>query len=181
MMTSKSLLRHPMCKSSMEEFAEGTRFARLIPEVSTTLRPADKINRLIFCSGQVYYALARTREANQMDDVAIVRVEQISPFPVDLVAKEAERYPNAKVVWAQEEPMNMGGWTYVEPRIETALRHTKTHVGQRPAFAGRAPTGSVATGIKKMHVAEEVDLLSHALLGEFRKPKKTAFGFPVWN
>ena len=180
-MTSKSLLRHPLCKSSLEDMAEGTRFKRAIPEVATNLLPDEKINRVIFCSGQVYYALARTREANEMKDIAIVRVEQISPFPFDLVAQEADRYKNAKIVWAQEEPMNMGSWTYVEPRIETALEHSQNHKGKSPSYAGRDPTGSVATGLKKMHEKEEMALLSQALLGEFRKPKKISFGLPVWN
>lgn len=149
-----------------------TEFSRLLPEAATNLRKEDKINRVIFCTGQVYYALSRTREANKIDDIAIVRVEQISPFPYDLVLEQADKYPNAKFVWAQEEPMNMGAWSYVEPRIETALNKSKQHAGKRPAYAGRDPTGSVATGIKKMHVKEEMNLLSMALLGEFRKPKK---------
>jgi 2-oxoglutarate dehydrogenase E1 component len=162
-----------MCKSSLADMAEGSRFKRLIPEVAT-LRPDEKINKVIFCTGQVYYALARSREANKIDDIAIVRVEQISPFPFDLVRDQAERYPNASIVWAQEEPMNMGAWTYVEPRIETALRHSENHKTKRPAYAGRDPTGAVATGNKKMHEQQEWNLLSQALLGEMRQPKKVS-------
>ncbi len=181
MMTSKSLLRHPMCKSALADMAEGTQFQRAIPETSTTLAPNQKINKVIFCTGQVYYALQRTRDANQMNDIALVRVEQISPFPFDLVAAYADQYPNANITWAQEEPMNMGAWTYVEPRITTALKNTKNHQTKIPVFAGREPTGSVATGSKKQHEKEEIALLSYALLGEFRQPKKMAFGLPVWN
>ena len=181
LMTSKSLLRHPMCKSSLAEMADGTKFTRLYGETATNLRPADKINKLILCTGQVYYALARTREANQMDDIAIARVEQISPFPFDLVSQFADQYPNAQIVWAQEEPMNMGAWTYVDRRIETALLHTQHHKNKRPVFAGRDPTGAVATGNKKKHEQEEIALLSQALLGEVRKPTKMVNGLPVWN
>jgi 2-oxoglutarate dehydrogenase E1 component len=172
LMTSKSLLRHPMCKSTLAEMAKGTHFTRLYPETSASLLADNKINKVIFCTGQVYFALARTRDANQMNDIAIVRVEQISPFPFDLVAQQADRYPNAKVVWAQEEPLNMGAWSYAEPRIITALKHTQHHKNKVPTYAGRDPTGAVATGSKKQHEKEEIALLSHALLGEFRQPKK---------
>lgn len=174
-MTSKSLLRHPLCKSTLAEMAEGTRFQRMYPDSYANLVAPEKVQRFIICTGQVYYALHRTREANQLNDIAIARVEQISPFPFDLVAEYADKYPNAKIIWAQEEPMNMGAWTYVEPRIITALKHSKTHAGQLPTFAGRDPTGSVATGNKKQHQKEEIDLLAHALLGEYRKPKKVSF------
>ncbi|KAI3644982.1 hypothetical protein MP228_011146 [Amoeboaphelidium protococcarum] len=179
-MVSKSLLRHPLCKSPLSDMVGNTRFDRLIPETGQ-IRTEDRVNKVIFCTGQVYYALSKTREANGMDDVAIVRVEQISPFPFDLVKQQVEKYPNAQVVWAQEEPMNMGSWDYVDPRLETAMRESKTHNGKRPVYAGREPTGAVATGNKKQHEHEEIALLSHALLGEYRKPHKMTNGLPVWN
>jgi 2-oxoglutarate dehydrogenase E1 component len=161
----------------MADMADDKEFLRLIPEDSTELLPKPQVEKLVFCSGQVYYALARAREANQLKNVAIARVEQISPFPFDLVQQQASAYPNAEIVWAQEEPMNMGAWSYVEPRIVTALKETETHKDKRPFYAGRDPTGSVATGNKKMHEQEEYSLLSEALLGEARKPKKVFFNF----
>jgi 2-oxoglutarate dehydrogenase E1 component len=115
-----------------------------------------------------------------MNDVAIVRVEQLSPFPFDIVRDQADHYPNATIVWAQEEPVNMGAWSYVEPRLETALKHSTHHTSKRPVFSGRDPTGAVATGNKKQHEQEEYSLLSQALIGEARKPKKLQQGIPIW-
>lgn len=181
MPVSKALLRHSLCKSTLADMATGTEFTRLYGEVQE-IAPADKVKKLILCSGQVYMALSRTREINKIQDVAIARVEQISPFPFDLVKEQADKYPNAtSVVWCQEEPMNMGAWDYVDPRIETALAHSEHHQGVRAEFAGRQPTGAVATGNKKQHEHEEISLLSHALLGEFRKPVTMQSGMPVWQ
>ena len=177
---SKNLLRHPLCKSSLSDMTGETRFNRAYLDTGAGLTSPDKVNKVVFCSGQVYYALTRAREANKMDDVAICRVEQISPFPFDLVAKQADAYPNASIVWAQEEPQNMGSWTYVEPRIETALKHSSHHKTKVPFYAGRDPTGAVATGNKKQHEVEEYSLLSQALIGEVRKPKSYNNGSPVW-
>lgn len=178
-LTSKSLLRHPLCKSSLAEMAEGTKFTRVYGD---SHQHPERVKRVVLCTGQVFYALLKTRQANQWDnDVALVRVEQLSPFPFDLVAKYADMYPQAEVVWAQEEPANMGAWTYVDRRIEAALRHSKHHSGKRPQYAGREPTGAVATGNKKQHEQEEVAVLSKALLGEVRKVGKWVGGVPVWQ
>eukprot|EP00158_Paraphelidium_tribonemae_P002586 Partr_v1_DN25496_c0_g1_i1_m53622 putative 2oxoglutarate dehydrogenase len=179
-LNSKLLLRHPLCKSPLSDMIDDTMFQRAIMDSGEGLASAEKVKKVVFCSGQVYYALARAREANKVDDVAICRVEQISPFPFDLVAAQADKYPNADVMWAQEEPMNMGAWTYVEPRIETALKHTKNHQSKRAQFSGREPTGAVATGNKKQHQKEEESLLSKAIIGEVRKAKSYQNGAPVW-
>jgi 2-oxoglutarate dehydrogenase E1 component len=174
-LTSKSLLRHPMCKSSLNDMAAGTQFQRLINETDPEIvNGGSKVKKVIFCSGQVYYALAKTREANNMKDIAIARVEQISPFPYQKVLETADQFPEAEIVWAQEEPLNNGAWTYVEPRIETALTKSKFHAGKRIKYAGRDPSGSVATGNKKQHEKEELNLLSKALVGEIRKPTKVS-------
>lgn len=122
---------------------------------------------LLVCAlGKVYYDLVRARELNSVDDVAIVRVEQLAPFPFDRVKHTADLYPNAQVtqnlsgtmfpagndshfsqvLWCQEEPQNQGSWHHVDPRIETALRETVHHAGSRPKYAGRPPTASTATG-----------------------------------
>lgn len=166
-MTSKSLLRHPLCKSSIEDMQDVSFFQRLIPETnSDALKPDAEIKRVIFCSGQVYYALLRAREANNLTDIAIARVEQLSPFPYDLVQQQADRYPKSEIIWVQEEPLNMGGWTFAEPRIVTALDHSTHHKGQRPSVISRESCGYVATGIKKMHEQEENMILSTALMGQ---------------
>lgn len=166
-MTPKSLLNHPEAKSSMEDMGPGTLFRRMYPEMDESIHAGgDAVNsdvrRLIFCSGKVYYDLLKEREERGITDVALARVEQISPFPFDLVHRHAENFPEAEIVWAQEEPRNMGGWSYVDPRIETALRDADSHAGGRARYVGRAPSASTATGDKTVHKLELKQLLSDA-------------------
>ena len=95
---------------------DGTKFERMIEDTGEALCEPSQVKRLIVCSGKIYYALEAERQRLGIDNVAISRVEQISPFPFDRMIKELERFSNAEVYWVQEEPMNMGCWTYVEPR-----------------------------------------------------------------
>lgn len=180
--TSKSLLRHPLARSTLADMAEGTRFRKLIPaELMFDQKPAD-ITRLVFCSGQVYYALAKALQANKLKGVAIARIEQLAPFPWDQVALEADRFPAAKtLVWAQEEALNLGAWGHVEPRFEAALKaRSRAHGGKRLQYAGRPPSAAVATGYKYLHQAEEHDLIATALYGEPRKPKAVESGVAIF-
>merc|ERR1719162_2624937 len=94
------------------------------------------------------YDMIKLRDEQGIDDVAIARVEQISPFPFDLVHRHADEFPNAEVVWCQEEPKNQGSWSYVRRRIETALGKSDNHAGARPRFVGRPASASTATGDK---------------------------------
>jgi 2-oxoglutarate dehydrogenase E1 component len=128
----------------------------------------------------VYYALLRAREQNKLKNIAISRVEQLNPFPYEQVKEHADKYPNAEIVWCQEEPLNMGAWSHVQPRITTALSKSEHHSGKSPVYAGREPSASVATGNKKQHLHEEYSLLSRALLGSAEKPKEVQSGVPVW-
>ncbi|XP_017882185.1 2-oxoglutarate dehydrogenase, mitochondrial isoform X3 [Ceratina calcarata] len=126
LMTPKSLLRHPEAKSSFDLMLENTEFLRVIPDEGPASQSPNNVKRVIFCSGKVYYDLKKARAERQLDDkIAIARVEQISPFPYDLVKKESAKYPNAELVWAQEEHKNQGAWTYVQPRFHTALNGTR--------------------------------------------------------
>ncbi|VDC00190.1 unnamed protein product [Peniophora sp. CBMAI 1063] len=150
---SKSLLRHPLVKSPLTDMTEGTSFQRFIPETQELVEPAQ-IKRHILCSGQVYYTLLAEREARGIKDIAISRVEQLSPFPYDMVTPALDAYPNADLLWCQEEPMNNGAWSYVGPRIYTAGRESEHHKGKYPLYAGRGPTSSVATGSKAQHKKE---------------------------
>ena len=121
--STKNLLRHKLAHSSFADLTEGTKFHRVLPEAfSDELTNDDKVKRLLICSGKLYYELLEERRASERDDVAIVRIEQLSPFPSDRVAEEVARYPNAELVWAQEEPMNMGAWQFMEPRISEAVK-----------------------------------------------------------
>ncbi|XP_051174483.1 2-oxoglutarate dehydrogenase complex component E1 isoform X3 [Leptopilina boulardi] len=126
-MTPKSLLRHPEARSSFDLMTENTQFLRIIPEEGVAANCPNSVKRIIFCSGKVYYDLKKSRNERGLDDkIAIARVEQISPFPYDLVKKEAEKYPSAELIWCQEEHKNQGAWNYVQPRFNTALNGSRT-------------------------------------------------------
>ncbi|XP_011066669.1 PREDICTED: 2-oxoglutarate dehydrogenase, mitochondrial isoform X4 [Acromyrmex echinatior] len=159
LMTPKSLLRHPEAKSNFDLMLEDTQFLRVIPEEGTAVQNPNGVKRLLFCSGKVYYDLKKARtEQNLEDKVAIARVEQISPFPYDLVKIEAAKYPNAELIWAQEEHKNQGAWTYVQPRFHTALNGIRNVV-----YAGRPTASSPATGSKMQHLKELKQLLDDSL------------------
>ncbi|KAI7974503.1 hypothetical protein EIK77_008683 [Talaromyces pinophilus] len=162
---SKSLLRHPIARSDIEEFTGDSHFRWIIPDSAhgTAIDEPEKIERVIMCSGQVYAALVKHREAKGIRNTAITRVEQLNPFPWAQLKENLDSYPNAKdIVWAQEEPLNAGAWSFVQPRIETLLNATEHHNRRHVMYAGRAPSASVATGLKASHVKEEQDLLEHA-------------------
>ncbi|XP_066940609.1 2-oxoglutarate dehydrogenase complex component E1 isoform X8 [Macrobrachium rosenbergii] len=159
LMTPKSLLRHPDAKSSFDEMTEKSEFQRVIPERGPASENHQNVKRVIFCSGKVYYDLiAARKDANLEDKIAISRVEQIAPFPYDLVKQECLKYPGADLVWAQEEHKNMGAWSYVQPRFATALNQER-HL----TYAGRPASPSPATGSKKTHIRELKQLLEDAL------------------
>ncbi|KAF7730655.1 2-oxoglutarate dehydrogenase E1 component [Apophysomyces ossiformis] len=178
---SKAMLRHPLARSSLAEMTGETHFQLYLPDPHPEhLESAEKITKHVLCTGQVYYALLRAREQNKLNHVAISRVEQLNPFPYEQVKEHADKYPNAEVIWCQEEPMNMGAWQHVQSRITTSLSQTTHHAGKSVKYTGREPSASVATGNKKKHFLEEYDFLSAALLGEPTKPKEIESGIPVW-
>lgn len=162
---SKSLLRHPLARSSIEEFEGDTQFRWIIedPEHGKAIEEPEKIERLILCTGQVYAALYKHRADNKITDTAITRIEQLNPFPWQQLKENLDSYPNAKtIVWAQEEPLNAGAWSFTQPRIETLLNNTKHHDRKHVMYAGRNPSASVATGLKASHTKEEKELLEMA-------------------
>uniref|UniRef100_A0A915K7A0 oxoglutarate dehydrogenase (succinyl-transferring) n=1 Tax=Romanomermis culicivorax TaxID=13658 RepID=A0A915K7A0_ROMCU len=155
-LTPKSLLRHPEARSPISEYLQETSFQRMIFEP----QPAnpERVERLIFCSGKIYYELAKERDVHlPKDKILIQRLEQISPFPYDLVKKIAKLYPNAELVWSQEEHKNNGAWTYVQPRFQTALG------GRTVKYAGRMPAASPATGNKFQHLHEQRSVIASSL------------------
>ena len=123
--TPKSLLRHPSCKSSFDEIVEGTEFRRIIPDETEKIQQnIANVKRNIFCTGKVYYDLLKERETRGLEDtVALTRIEQLCPFPFDLVRDEIQKYPNAELVWSQEEHKNQGWWGYVNPNMACVLKH----------------------------------------------------------
>ncbi|KAM3962956.1 oxoglutarate dehydrogenase Nc73EF isoform 2-T3 [Aphomia sociella] len=155
LMTPKSLLRHPEAKSSFDDMNEGTTFRRLIPEEGPASNNPKNVRKLAFCSGRVYYDLLKERRDRGLEgDIAIARLEQISPFPYDLIKAEVAKYPNAQLVWSQEEHKNMGSWSYIEPRFRTLLQSQK-----QISYNGRATAASPATGSKAAHNKELKNLL----------------------
>ncbi|KAH7925936.1 2-oxoglutarate dehydrogenase, E1 component [Leucogyrophana mollusca] len=163
MFFSKSLLRHPNARSELSEMIGDTHFQRYLPEPHPeNLVPAEEVRRHILCTGQVYHTLLQEREEKGIKDVAISRIEQLSPFPYDLITPHLDRYANADILWCQEEPLNNGAWTYVEPRLRTAANETQYHRGKQLRYAGRDPTSSVATGSKAQHKKEIETFLASA-------------------
>ncbi len=160
-MTPKSLLRHKLAVSPLAEFGPGSAFRHVIPEVDTLVADAQ-VKRVVLCSGKVYYDLLAERREKGVDDVAIVRMEQLYPFPAKSLPPVLARYPNAEVVWCQEEPENMGAWTFVDRRIEKVLRALGGKA-QRPVYVGREEAASPATGSAKVHAAEQDALVKQAL------------------
>lgn len=162
---SKSLLRHPISRSDIESFTGESHFQWIIPdpEHGKSIGEPNDIDRVILCSGQVYAALQKHRTDKEIKNAAITRIEQLHPFPWAQLKENLDQYPNAKtIVWCQEEPLNAGAWSYVQPRIETLLNQTEHHNRRHVMYAGRDPSASVATGLKANHVREEQSLLQEA-------------------
>lgn len=157
-MTPKSLLRHKLCVSPLSRFTGEQRFHRVFADDL----PVKDIRRVVICSGKVYYDLLEARTTKNITNVALVRLEQFYPFPEQRLAEQLEKYPNADVVWCQEEPANMGGWPFVAPLLEKTLAGIK-HKTQRPVYAGRPESAAPATGSLKMHNKEQEALIHQAL------------------
>jgi 2-oxoglutarate dehydrogenase E1 component len=164
LMTPKSLLRHPLAVSPLPEFTAGG-FQPVLddiavggaPEAGVTVDPA-RAKRLLLCSGKIYYALLAGRRDRQADGTALVRVEQLYPFPFRELETVVARYPEAReVFWVQDEPWNMGAWHFVEPRLRRMLAEDR-----RLSYVGRAEAASPATGSYKIHQQEEAELVNRA-------------------
>src|ERR1700704_1208830 len=169
LMTPKSLLRHKRAVSRLDELGQDTTFHRILyddaqmqPDEKTKLTPDDKIRRVILCSGKVYYDLYDEREKRGIDDVYIMRIEQLYPVPLKALVQELGRFKSAEVVWCQEEPRNMGSWHFIEPYLEWVLNQVHAP-NRRPRYAGRAAAAATATGLMSKHLAQLKALLDDAL------------------
>lgn len=169
LMTPKSLLRHKRCVSKLEEFGSNTSFHRVLwddaqiyPDQHIPLKDDKDIKRVVLCSGKVYFDLAEERNKRGADDIYIMRLEQLYPFPRIGLGEELERFPNADLVWCQEEPKNQGAWTFVDPLIEEVLSRVSMKV-KRPRYTGREESASTATGLMKKHKAQLEAFLNDAL------------------
>jgi 2-oxoglutarate dehydrogenase E1 component len=161
LMTPKSLLRHKLAVSSLAEFGPRSAFRYVIPE-SDAIAPEEAVKRVVLCTGKVYYDLLQARRDQGVQDVALVRVEQLSPFPANSLARALAPYRNAEVVWCQEEPENMGAWTHMDRRVEGVLK-TLGIKAKRPDFVGREAAASPATGLAKTHQQQQETLVRDAL------------------
>jgi 2-oxoglutarate dehydrogenase E1 component len=139
----------------------GTSFHRIYGEAET-LAPDAEVRRVVLCSGKIYHELLAARTERKIDNVALVRVEQLYPFPAKSLAHELKRYGRAEIVWCQEEPKNMGAWNFVDRHIETVLSGLDI-AAKRPGYAGRAQSAATATGSAKRHAKEQADLIDQAL------------------
>jgi 2-oxoglutarate dehydrogenase E1 component len=171
LMTPKSLLRHKRAVSRLDELATGTSFHRLLWDDAESLKNEkiklvkdDKIRRVILCTGKVYYDLYEEREKRGIDDIYLLRVEQLYPFPLKALVTELSRFKKADIVWCQEEPKNMGSWTFVEPYLEWVLGQTGSKV-KRAHYVGRPASAATATGLMSKHLAQLKAFLDEALAG----------------
>ena len=169
LMTPKSLLRHKRAVSRLEELGSGTTFhrilyddAQMLPDEKIKLVADDKIRRVVLCSGKVYFDLYDEREKRGIDDIYLMRVEQLYPVPLKALVTELGRFKSAELVWCQEEPRNMGAWHFIEPYLEWVLNQINAP-NKRPRYAGRAAAAATASGLMSKHLAQLKALLDEAL------------------
>jgi 2-oxoglutarate dehydrogenase E1 component len=168
-MTPKSLLRHKRAVSNLEDLVTGTGFHRVMVDGAeagcdvggVTLRPDDEINRVIVCSGKVYFDLVEKRAQTGRDDVYILRLEQFYPWPLKSLTSELKRFRNAELVWCQEEPKNMGGWQFVDAWLELTLERMNVKA-KRARYVGRPASASTAAGLMSRHMKELETFLTEA-------------------
>ena len=169
MMTPKSLLRHKRAVSRLDELGHDTTFhrilyddAQMLPDEKIKLVADDQIRRVVLCTGKVYYDLYEEREKRGVDDIYLMRVEQLYPVPLKALVQELGRFKGAELVWCQEEPRNMGAWHFIEPYLEWVLNQIHAP-NKRPRYAGRAASAATATGLMSKHLAQLKALLDEAL------------------
>jgi 2-oxoglutarate dehydrogenase E1 component len=171
LMTPKSLLRHKRATSGLNEMGPDSCFHRLLwddaeapglPKTTVKLAADDNIRRVVLCTGKVYYDLLEEREKRGIDDIYLLRVEQLYPFPAKALINELSRFRHAEIVWCQEEPKNMGAWSFIDPYLEWVLAHIDAKY-QQVRYTGRPAAASTATGLMSKHLAQLAAFLEDAL------------------
>jgi len=163
-MTPKSLLRHKAAVSNLQAFGPDTRFLPILRDEVPVSEP-DAARQLVLCSGKVYYDLAEARAEREIDDIHLLRLEQLYPFPEKQLEEELSRYVHCRLVWCQEEPRNMGGWTFLAPRLEAVAQKAGCQHPE-PRYAGRVEAASPATGTHERHQQQQARLVEEALTVE---------------
>ena len=161
-MSPKSLLRHPLAISSLEDLSSGS-FQEVIDDIHS--ENTKNIKKVILCSGKIYYDLVNERTAHKIENTAIIRIEQLYPWPSDLLEKILNQYPKAAITWVQEEPRNMGAWTYIFNMWSGGLDLFQEKIGGRVIqFVGREISASTAVGSHKIHEKQQESLIQKAFL-----------------
>jgi 2-oxoglutarate dehydrogenase E1 component len=169
LMTPKSLLRHKRVTSKLAELGPDTTFHRVLwddaqlhPDGGIRLAADDKIRRVVLCSGKVYYDLYEEREKRGLDDIYLMRLEQLYPFPLKALVAELSRFKKAELIWCQEEPRNQGAWAFVQPYLEWVLEQTGG-ASKRARYVGRAASAATASGLMVSHTKQLKTFLDEAL------------------
>jgi 2-oxoglutarate dehydrogenase E1 component len=162
-MTPKSLLRHKLCVSDLDDFGPDTTFHRVLYD-NEKLCEDSEVKRVVLCSGKVYYDLYEERAQQGIRDVFFLRLEQLYPFPYQALLEELGRFPHAEIIWCQEEPQNMGAWTFIDRRLEQVMVEIEAKQN-RPRYVGRPEAASPATGSLARHRKEQAALVAEALTG----------------
>jgi 2-oxoglutarate dehydrogenase E1 component len=156
-MTPKSLLRHPEAVDSLDALSQGA-FREILPDEQIDAAHRANVERVIVTSGKVYYELLDYRRKHGIDDIPVIRVEQLYPFPSRQLADELAHYPNLKqVIWCQEEARNQGAWSFVEPQLRGL-----SPPGVTMSYAGRAASASTAPGYYAVHMARQAEVITRA-------------------
>ena len=161
--TPKSLLRNKHAVSEISDMTEGSWFHRVLPDPKILLKN-DKLVRVVLCSGKIFYDLIKIREEKELTNIRLIRIEQLYPFPEDAVIRELKNFKDAKIIWCQEEPKNMGAWSYINSLIEEVMIKVGSKQN-RLSYAGREGQASTATGLFSRHTQEQKELIDKALLG----------------
>ena len=171
-MTPKSLLRHKKCVSKLEDFTKKNTFHRVLVDHAylknsglIELKKDSKIEKVVICSGKIYFDLIEAREKSKNDKVVFIRIEQLYPFPAKTLAHELKRYKKAKFIWCQEEPKNMGAWNTVRNYIERTVEIIQSK-SDKIKYVGRKPSASTATGNLNKHLAQQKEILEK-VVGKF--------------
>jgi 2-oxoglutarate dehydrogenase E1 component len=164
LMAPKKLLKHRDASCNIEAFGKGLKFNRTIGERNTDLvNNPDNVKRIIFCSGQVYYDIAKERDTRNDRGTVIITVEQLFPLPYDHISRYLQAYPNAKdIVWCQEEPKNYGAYSFIKPRLLSLFKKLGVDKNLNLRYSGREPNSSPATGYSKVHATQQKNLVDGA-------------------
>lgn len=156
---SKKLMKNKNCSASLDQFTKTEYFEKLIGEQNPVIAGnPKKVEKLVFCSGQIYFDARDARDAKNANHIALIRLEQIAPFTFSNIKEQMDLYPNAQIYWLQEEHMNQGMWTYVRPRFNTAIKEFKHH-SKKVKYIGRTPSPAPATGLGSMHQEQHKKLI----------------------